>query len=69
MFYLKNLAYGLFKKSHNGLQYLGGEGRTFNGDPHELCWFYLEKLAKKCGPYMKIKELCYLIPVKSLDEG
>ena len=52
------------------MQYeLGGEGRTFNVDPNELCWFYLEELAKNCGAYMKIKEINYLIPCKSLDEG
>ena len=37
--------------------------------PHELCWFWLEELAKKCGPYMKIEEIYYLIPGKSLEEG
>ena len=33
-----------------------------------LCWFWLEELTKKCGPYMKIEEVYYLIPSKSLDE-
>ena len=26
-------------------------------------------MAKKCGPYVKIDEIYYLIPGKSLDEG
>ena len=38
-------------------------------DPDKLCWFWLEELAKKCGPYMKIKEIYYLIPGKSLEDG
>ena len=59
----------MFKKSHDGLLYLGGEERRFNVDPDELCWFWLEELAKKCGPYMKIEEIYYLIPGKSLEEG
>ena len=42
---------------------------TFNVDPDELYWFWLEELAKKCGPYIKIEKVYYLIPVKSLDEG
>ena len=48
---------GLFKKSHDGLHYFRGEDRRFNVHPHELCWFWLEELAKKCGPYMKIEEI------------
>ena len=40
---------GLFKKSNNELKYFGGEGRTFNIDPDELSWFWLEELAKTCG--------------------
>ena len=60
---------GLFKKSHVGLHYLGGEERRFNVDYDELCWFWLEELTKKCGPYMKIEEIYYLIPRKSLEEG
>ena len=60
---------GLFKKSQDGLQYLGGEERRFNVDPDELCWFWLDELAKKCGPYMKIKEIYYLILGKSLEDG
>ena len=55
---------GLSKKSQDGLWYLGGEDRRFNVDPDELSWFWLEELAKKCGPYMKIKEIYYLIPRK-----
>ena len=42
---------------------------TFNVDPNELCWFGLEELAKKCGPYMKSEEVYYLTLGKSLDEG
>ena len=45
---------GLFKNNLNKLQYLGGKGRTFHVDPDELCWFWLEELAKECGPYMKL---------------
>ena len=60
---------GLFKKSQDALHYLGGENKRFNVDPNELCWSRLEKLAKKCGPYMKIEEIYYLIPIKSLKDG
>ena len=60
---------GLFKKIKDGFQYLGDEERRFNVDPDELCWFWLDELAKKCGPYMKIKEIYYLILVKSLENG
>ena len=38
-------------------------------DPDELCWFWIEELAKKCGPYMNIKEIYYLILGKSLEDG
>ena len=48
---------------------MGGQERTFNVDPDELCWFRLEELAKKFGSYMKIEEIFYLILGKSLDEG
>ena len=47
---------------------MGGKGRTFHVDPSELCWFWLEKMAKECEPYMKIDEIYYLIPGKSLYE-
>ena len=59
----------MFKKNLNELQYLGGKGRTFHVDLDELCWFWLKELAEECGPYMKIDEIYYLIPSKSLDEG
>ena len=42
---------GLFKNNLNDLQYLGGQERMFNVDLDELCWFWLEEFAKKCGPY------------------
>ena len=38
-------------------------------DPDELCWFWLEELPKKCGPYMKIKEIYYLTLGKILEDG
>ena len=60
---------GLFKKNLKELQYLGGQERAFNVDPNELYWFWLEELAYKCGPYMKIEEVYYLIPGKSLEKG
>ena len=30
---------GLFKNDSNELHYLGGQGRTFDVDHDELCWF------------------------------
>ncbi|KMT17588.1 hypothetical protein BVRB_2g036860 [Beta vulgaris subsp. vulgaris] len=60
---------GLFKTPKNGLVYLGGECKTFEVDPDELCWWWIEKLAKKCGGYKKICEVHYLLPGLSLEEG
>ena len=58
----------MFRKSQDELHYLGGEERRFNVDHDELCWLWLEELAKKCGPYMKIEEIYYLISGKSLED-
>ncbi|KAL2894817.1 Antiviral helicase SKI2 [Bienertia sinuspersici] len=60
---------GLFKKIGVGLKYIGGMGRTFKVDVDELCWFFLEQLAKKCGCYNLIEEIYYLIPGLNLDNG
>ncbi|KAL2892234.1 CREB-binding protein [Bienertia sinuspersici] len=60
---------GLFKKLKTGLQYVGGEGRTFLVDVDELCWWFLEQMARKCGAYKKIVEIYYLMPHSTLDEG
>ena len=51
------------------MEYLGGKKRRFNVDPDELCWFWLKELAKKCGPYMKIKEIYYLILGNNIEDG
>ncbi|KAL2922604.1 GTPase-activating protein BEM3 [Bienertia sinuspersici] len=60
---------GLFKKIGVGLKYIGGMGRTFKVDLDELCWFFLEQLAKECGCYNLIEEIYYLIPGLNLDNG
>ncbi|CAH9125871.1 unnamed protein product [Cuscuta epithymum] len=60
---------GLFRKQDNELVYLNGNSRTFEVDPDELCWFWLEELAKKCGTYNIIDEIFYLIPGLTFDKG
>ncbi|KMS65583.1 hypothetical protein BVRB_034500, partial [Beta vulgaris subsp. vulgaris] len=60
---------GIFKKTGKGMEYIGGGGRTFPVDLDELCWFFLEDLAKKCGTYRVIDKIFYLIPGKTLDDG
>ncbi|KAL2902675.1 Mediator of RNA polymerase II transcription subunit 13, partial [Bienertia sinuspersici] len=49
--------------------YVGGEGRTFLVDVDELCWWFLDQMARKCGAYKKIVEIYYLMPHSTLDEG
>ncbi|CAH9121765.1 unnamed protein product [Cuscuta epithymum] len=60
---------GLFMKKKDKLLYLNGECKSFDVDPDELCWFWLEELAKKCGSYTTIDEIYYLITGLSLDKG
>lgn len=60
---------GLFKSTKNGTAYVGGEGKTYPVDPDELCWFFLEEMAKECGGYRKIEMIYYLKPGCSLDDG
>ncbi|XP_010675433.3 uncharacterized protein LOC104891435 [Beta vulgaris subsp. vulgaris] len=62
---------GTFTKNSLGVtQYVGGEARTFPVDADELCWFYLEELAEKCGNYSKVDEIYYLVPgSSSFEEG
>ncbi|KAL2926865.1 putative NADPH dehydrogenase C5H10.04 [Bienertia sinuspersici] len=60
---------GTLKKNSVGLQYMGGTGKTFQVDADELCWWFLEQLVKKCGPYKSIETIYYLIPGESLDVG
>ncbi|KAL2900059.1 Glycine dehydrogenase, partial [Bienertia sinuspersici] len=60
---------GLFKKLKTRFQYVGGEGRTFLVDVDELCWSFLEQMARKCGAYKKIVKIYYLMPHSTLDEG
>ncbi|KAL2937954.1 hypothetical protein RDABS01_021403 [Bienertia sinuspersici] len=61
---------GLFKKGNNGhLDYVGGMGRVFTVDPDQLCGFFLEELAMKCGNYSKIEGIYYALLGKSLDQG
>ncbi|KAL2906117.1 TOM1-like protein 6, partial [Bienertia sinuspersici] len=49
--------------------YVGGEGRTFLVDVDELCCWFLEQMARKCGVYKKIVEIYYLMSHSILDEG
>ncbi|XP_057251345.1 uncharacterized protein LOC109134136 [Beta vulgaris subsp. vulgaris] len=62
---------GQFKKNKYGnLDFVGGDARTFQVDADELCWFYLEELANKCGKYSSISEIYYLTPhCKSFEQG
>ncbi|CAH9106999.1 unnamed protein product [Cuscuta epithymum] len=60
---------GLFMKKNDKLLYLNGECKSFDIDPDELCWFWLEELAKKCGSYTRIEEIYYLVPGLPLDNG
>ncbi|CAH9113065.1 unnamed protein product [Cuscuta epithymum] len=60
---------GLFMKKNDKLLYLNGESKSFDVDPDELCWFWLEELAKKCGSYTIIEEIYYLVPGLPLDNG
>lgn len=60
---------GMFKRSSQGLQYVGGSGRTFRVDVDELCWWYLEELVQKCGKYSTVHRIYYLNPGESMDVG
>ncbi|KAL2900176.1 putative cell division protein WhiA [Bienertia sinuspersici] len=61
---------GMFKKMGSGLKYIGGQGRTFEVDSDELCWFYLVELAKKCGDYCTIDQIYYVKPdAETLEKG
>uniref|UniRef100_A0A803M6I5 PB1-like domain-containing protein n=1 Tax=Chenopodium quinoa TaxID=63459 RepID=A0A803M6I5_CHEQI len=61
---------GNFKIVGNGeLVYMGGKGRTFQVSPDELCYWELLELGTKCGDYIKIAALYYLVPGKSLADG
>lgn len=43
--------------------------RTFLVDPEELCWWDLKALALKCGEYIEIHEIYYLLPNSTFEEG
>ncbi|CAH9146031.1 unnamed protein product [Cuscuta epithymum] len=60
---------GSFRKINKKLVYLNGQSNSFEIDPDELCWFWLEELAKKCGTYNVIDQIFYLIPGMTLDKG
>ncbi|KAL2938258.1 hypothetical protein RDABS01_021707 [Bienertia sinuspersici] len=62
---------GIFKRYKNTglLKYVRGQGRTFTVDIDELCWCFLEEMARKFGGYSKIDQIYYLIPKSNLDEG
>uniref|UniRef100_A0A803LIX4 PB1-like domain-containing protein n=1 Tax=Chenopodium quinoa TaxID=63459 RepID=A0A803LIX4_CHEQI len=61
---------GSFKIVGNGeLVYMGGKGRTFQVSPDELCYWELLELGTKCGDYINIDALYYLVPGKSLADG
>uniref|UniRef100_A0A803KXD8 PB1-like domain-containing protein n=1 Tax=Chenopodium quinoa TaxID=63459 RepID=A0A803KXD8_CHEQI len=61
---------GTFKTIRNGeLVYMGGEGKSFDVDPDELCYFDLIEMAKKCGQYNAIDGLFYLVPGMYLVDG
>lgn len=60
---------GSFKNEGNGeLVYMGGQGRTFQVAPDELCYWELILFAKKCG-YSEISGIYYLVPGMSLANG
>uniref|UniRef100_A0A803L2T9 PB1-like domain-containing protein n=1 Tax=Chenopodium quinoa TaxID=63459 RepID=A0A803L2T9_CHEQI len=61
---------GNFKIVGNGeLVYMCGKGRTFQVSPDELCYWELLELGTKCGDYINIVALYYLVPGKSLADG
>ncbi|CAH9091128.1 unnamed protein product, partial [Cuscuta epithymum] len=61
---------GTFRKNDTGqLQYVGGQRRCFDVDADELCWFWLEELAGKCGKYSSIDDIYYLIPGETFEKG
>ncbi|CAH9134895.1 unnamed protein product [Cuscuta epithymum] len=41
----------------------------FDIDADELCWFWLEELAKKCGDYCTIDAIYYMVPNVTYEEG
>ncbi|KAL2902443.1 Cullin-1 [Bienertia sinuspersici] len=47
---------GKFKTDkNNNLSYVGGEGKTFEVDPDQLCGFFITDLAKSCGEYADVE--------------
>ncbi|KAL2935024.1 50S ribosomal protein L19 [Bienertia sinuspersici] len=61
---------GKFKTDkNNNLSYVGGEGKTFEVDPDQLCGFFITDLAKSCGQYADVEGVYYLMPGMSLLEG
>ncbi|KAL2928284.1 Cytokine receptor-like factor 1 [Bienertia sinuspersici] len=61
---------GKFKTNkNNNLSYVGGEGKTFEVDPDQLCGFFITDLAKSCGEYADVEGVYYLMPGMSLLEG
>ncbi|KAL2940963.1 Na(+)-translocating NADH-quinone reductase subunit F [Bienertia sinuspersici] len=61
---------GKFKTDkNNNLSYVGGEGKTFEVDPDQLCGFFITDLAKRCGEYADVEGVYYLMPGMSLLEG
>ncbi|KAL2929308.1 Sulfate adenylyltransferase subunit 1, partial [Bienertia sinuspersici] len=60
---------GGFKKSKNGLLYVGGQIKTVEVDPDWLCGFWLKELAGKCGSEREIEQVMYLVPGLLFEDG
>ena len=62
---------GKFGKTRVGLEYLGGQIRTFSDVYDELSGIWLKQLAVKCGGYNleEVKCIYYLSPGKKLENG
>ncbi|KAL2924672.1 Antiviral helicase SKI2 [Bienertia sinuspersici] len=60
---------GGFKKFKNGLLYVGGQIKTVEVDPDQLCGFWLKELAGKCGSEREIEQVMYLVPGLLFEDG
>lgn len=61
---------GKFQVVKNGeLVYLGGQGRTFQVNPDEMCFWGVHELACKSGNYSEVDKVYYKLDGKTLMEG
>ncbi|KAL2940041.1 Deoxyuridine 5'-triphosphate nucleotidohydrolase [Bienertia sinuspersici] len=49
--------------------YVGGQIKTIEVDPDQLCSFWLKELAGKCGRDKEIEQVMYLVPGLMFEDG